>query len=378
MRYFGDIHPAVHSYRPLPPGLKRCVLDANVLLDAALIVDGAGALAISALGRRGIAFTTSERARAEALERVREYRNGLTSIEAIVERFIEANVCVSNEGNANDNLHDDHVICLAHEGDTCAITEDLPLIHRLNSLDMHGRTLREVLYDCVRPQPGFLTTIFGTGLGADGHIFVKADAHPDMCRDAREWNLFESQGFVRVAYDSARGAFVLFRGTRRTIEIPFVIESDRPFALCVSYSTGRKTSITLRVGWVGSQSDSIATVEIAALGAAPHPMIRWLNRFEKPEGWKGHLQVGTFAPNRLSKESWRASRELVGVAPSTLTADLSFAASLLCEVRGESCRRPRWEHVVELVRVGNPGFYPGRRVGERERKWFDHTPDVVR
>lgn len=97
-----------------------------------------------------------------------------------------------------------------------------------------------------------------------------------------------------------------------------------------------------------------------------------LNSRSENEGWKGSIQSLTFGPYQLSSKVWRAAHSIVGVSPPVLTADLTLAAASLTEIKGDHVRRPRREHVLQLVNMSIPGFYPGRRVAEREAKWFDN------
>lgn len=76
-------------------------------------------------------------------------------------------------------------------------------------------------------------------------------------------------------------------------------------------------------------------------------------------------------PGHLGRIGLDARRgALVGVAPSTLTADLSFAAAILSEVKGDRARIHSWSDVTQLARMSVGGFYPGSRRAERESGWF--------
>jgi hypothetical protein len=343
------------------------------MLDAALIADGAGVLALSELRKHGYQFFTSEKARDEALQRLADFRGDLSPIDDLLTEFIKQLVNVRS-GSAEASgiaAHDMHLASVAGDLNACVLSEDLALIHDLNSIGMHGRTLREVLYAGDKPEPILPAPFSGTGFGADGHIFLKGEAHPDVLKSERQWNLFEVRNLGRLAYDGQTASFCLFGSNDAVIaKVPYDLRADVVFAALLDYSTGPKTHYNLKICTEGTDTVALGEGETEPLAAPPPPEVRWLNRYDKPEGWKGFIQVGTFGPYRLGRKTWRACRRLVGVAPSSMTADLSFAAALLCELDGARVRRPRLQEVVQLAHLSIGGFYPGSRHREREDKWF--------
>ncbi|RUV70610.1 MAG: hypothetical protein EOR30_08445 [Mesorhizobium sp.] len=363
----------ISTYRPIPQ-VETAVLDANVLLDAALIVDGVGANAVAALNARGVKLVTSARAWEELHETLSKFRNGLAPIDAIVDKVLAGKVEIRTAEGSLSKIsdHDRHVALLAAECKGCLLTEDLELINDMNAASLHARTLRETLYEYHSLPSGIIPAAHGTAFGADGHIFAKADAHLDILGESREWNLFANEDLGRVAYDSRLRSFCFFGADDSPLlNVPFELQPDVTFAIALDYATGSSsTTFSLKVCYQGSDDVCTVSTRAAALKRAPRSDVRWLNRFEKPEGWKGHFQVGTFGPYRLSRSSWRSSRRLVGVAPSTLTADLSFCAALLCDVKSDAVRRPTWSQAATLSHISAPGFYPGTRAKEREASWF--------
>ncbi|MBY5400777.1 PIN domain-containing protein [Rhizobium leguminosarum] len=375
-RYFGDRWPECWTHRPIPEDIKNVVLDANVLLDAALISEGAGWIALSLLASRGISFYTTERAKDEAFERLADFRRNLSPIDLILTNFLDANVKVLASGKdfASISQHDAHLAALADELAAVVLTEDLAFVYDANIAKIHARTVREILLSDLsfaQSSDAKFLFFFGTSFGADGHIFVKAIADEKVFAENREWNLFAIRGLGRLAFDSGTASFCFFDDQDLLLtKVDFDLRAGESFAAVLEYATGHRTVYTLKVSHGDDESTSVASVERTALKRPPASEVRWLNRYDKPEGWLGSIQVGTFGPFRLNRKTWRACRSLVGVAPSTLTADLSFSAAILCEVRGDMMRRPSWDNVRELTYFGSGGFYPGSRRSERDDKWF--------
>lgn len=373
-RYYGDDWPECKAYRPLPES-AHVVLDANVIMDAVLITDGAAITSLKALNSKGVKFHTSSRAVEEVVNRISGFRKNMPSIDELAVNFISNNISVHDSSGTCSGIskHDGHIASLASNLGACVISEDLPLIYDLNKARINGRTLREILYQYHEHDASFglIRSFAGFGLGADGHIFIKAEAHEDVLKTKREWNLFEAKGMGRLAYDSNDMSFKFYGYNNDTIIIlPYRIVPYSIFSASISYSTGFKTSYTLRVSELEETSGKHTSCERAALIAPPSGRICWLNRYDKPEGWKGYMQVGTFGPYRLSSKTWRACQSLIGVAPSTLSADLSFTAAILVQIKGDRVFRPRWRDVVKLAHFSIGGFYPGSRRQQRPDKWF--------
>ncbi|UVC08981.1 hypothetical protein IHQ71_28375 [Rhizobium sp. TH2] len=380
VRYFGDITPDCFTYRPLPPEQRNIVLDANVILDTCLIIEGAGMNAITHLRPLGYRFLTTETAIDEARARLIDFRQNLSSLEPLIDWFAEQAVEVHSTTAkvAGISTHDNHLAALAAKEDAIVLSEDLPLQHDLDAQQLHGRTLREVLYGCVKPHPGNLTLVFGIGLGADGHIFFKADASEKMLAGRRRSYMFEWRSFGLLCYDSGKKAFEFENPDGvKLLHLPFDLLPDKPIAVVLEYSTGKTTRYSLKVAYEGQ--DVVAQCEKHHTALVESPPIgggTWLNNSRKlQEGWIGFLQVATYGPYTLGRKPWRACRRLVGVSPPTLTADLAFSASMLCEIQGKLVRRPKWEHVIKLVNFGIRGFYPGKRHDERPPVWFGTPPE---
>lgn len=385
-RYFGDEWSSILTHRPLPNGVKNVVLDANVLLDAALITDGAGINALKVLLSRGCKLFTSDKAVHEAYSRLVEYRKALPPITPLLTAMLRGIDVVTTEGqHSGISSHDAHLAIATTAVQGVVLSEDLPFIYDANFAKIHARTIREILISLENePDAVHEAAFYSTILGADGHIFAIASALEGIFDTSRHFNLFEASRFCRVLYDSGSSSFkVVTFDERAIINLPFDLEPMRTFAIALEYSIGKNTQVFLRICDVVSGREVRGEARLPLLVQPPIPQVTWLNRFEheRGEGWLGHLQVGTFGPYRLARKTWRACKSIIGVAPSTLTADQSFIAALLCEVQDDRCRRPTWAQIHAMMRISIPGFYPGRRRSERKEEWFtrdlsEHTPFI--
>jgi hypothetical protein len=253
------------------------------------------------------------------------------------------------------------------------LTEDMPLLYDLNRAQFHGRSLREALLACVLPdQPYQDLPIFGLGSGADGHIFMKFMPHEDVCEKAnRPWFLFDAPGFASISYNGGTASFDVVWEAGGTLSLPVKLLPDTQYALCFNYSVGKRTDATIKVRALASDTEHSVSRVLSVLKQRPNGSIILMNSREKDVGWKGTLQNMTFGPSVLSKKVWRACHALIGVAPPTLTADLTLLASIMTEIKFGRIRRLSRQEVVELANTCIPGFYPGRGMAERATKWFD-------
>jgi predicted nucleic acid-binding protein len=85
MRYFGDCSPATWTYRSIDNLPPRVVIDANVLLDSVLIVDGAGIAVLHSLFHRKVALHTTAKAVAEARKTLLRVRGELPDITSLID-----------------------------------------------------------------------------------------------------------------------------------------------------------------------------------------------------------------------------------------------------------------------------------------------------
>jgi len=378
-RYFGDCSPSNWFFRPLEGLPKHAVVDANVLLDACLIVDGLGSAVLVELARTGTTLHTSERATEEVRSALRRGLDGHKDLTPLVDMMVKSapiSVHASEAHVPGIAAHDRHVAAVAAKVGGFVVSEDLPLLLELDAAEIHARSLRELMLAivCKEGQPRQELSVFGQGAGADGHIFAKFFAHPDMVADrSRPWFLFDAPAFGSLHYDGPNRSFVFSTEAGDIVAMHHDLRSDVQYSFVLNYSVGNDTRITMKLRSFGSDGERCAHGCIPALQARPTGSITILNSRNKNVGWKGDLQSFTFGPYQLGKKTWRAASRLVGVSPPTLTCDLTFLAATLTEIKGDQVRRPQWMHVLELNHVTIPGFYPGRRVDERPdgNRWFE-------
>jgi len=376
MRYFGDCSPNLWAYRPIDSIPQKAIIDTNVLLDAILISDGIGTAALSGLSQRKIALYTTRKSISEARKTLCATRDYPTNITKLLDIFVQqSGIAVHDDDRRMLGIkdHDSHLAAAAVDLSAFVVTEDMPLLYDLDRSRIHGRSLRETVLACVAPnQPHQNLMIFGCGSGADGHVFMKFMPHEDLCKKAdRSWFLLDSPGFMSISYNGNMRSFEINWEAGGQLILPIELSSEEQYALYFNYSVGKRTNAQVRVRSVGSQIEHLASGVLAPLQQRPNGKITLMNSREKNVGWKGTLQNVTFGPYILNKKVWRASHALVGVAPPTLTADLTQIASLLTEIKGDHVRRPLWQQVVQMLNVCIPGFYPGRGRAERPDEWFD-------
>ncbi|TIL70345.1 MAG: PIN domain-containing protein [Mesorhizobium sp.] len=376
MRYFGDCSPDNWLFRPLDGLPGRAVLDANVLLDFLLIVDGIGSLVVSGLLKRGFTLFTTTVAIEEikkTLGRGRENLCDLSPLADVLLKNTDIQVKPPMMAVPGVSKHDNHLAAVAQQYDAFVVSEDLPLLYDLNRERFHARSLREIALFLILPDhPRQELTVFGQGAGADGHIFLKVMPTKDVSSNIiRSWYLFDAEAFGSLRYDGSRKSLVFSASVGGELAIPVELIPETQYAILLNYSVGRSTQLSLKIRRFGDEAEISATTQVPPFAGRPVRAITVMNSRATDAGWSGSLQALTFGPYKLHRKVWRASHSLIGVAPPTLTSDLTFTAAILTEIKGDMIRRPLLQHVLELANMSIPGFYPGRRASERLAKWFD-------
>ena len=374
-RYFGDIDPDNWWYRSIHHLAPDAVVDANVLVDAALIVDGLGWFVLRQLIARRVVLHTTLKSIEEAKEVIRKHRPTLPDATMLIEYLVDQagfTVHANVEQVPGINKHDSHLAAVARNTGGFVLTEDTPLLLELDRARLHGRSLREVAMALIAPEPPDIKLgVFGMGAGADGHILIKFTAHPDLATNvSRHWYLFDVQDLAMLRYNGVTKAFEILFDTGHVVSLATQLEPEVQYAFLLNYSIGRKTQVDVRLHIVGRPNELRETATISALPKRPNGAATWLNNREKKQGWAGSLEGVTFGPYRLNRKVWRACHSLVGVLPPTHTSGMTLAAAILTAIEGDKVRRPPLAYVLALANATVPVLYPGRLVDERTSKLF--------
>lgn len=154
----------------------------------------------------------------------------------------------------------------------------------------------------------------------------------------------------------------------KVIAVDFEPMPGRQLALLLEYDVGKHdTSIRLKVKHFGGSDENRAQGLLSPLERAPGPGVTGMNRRQHDMGWCGAVQNISYGPHKPNSNSWKICSSLIGVAPSTLTADLAFHAALLVDIHPSKklVRRPTLEQVRKFADVSVAFLYPGRRRRER-------------
>lgn len=378
MRYFGDTTPSNWLIRPIASLPQRVVLDANVLLDLVLISDGIARLTIDQLRSLEARLFTSKQAVEEAKTTLHRYMPHVDLSGLIDGACKRCDIEITSSARPLHAIkaHDLHIASVAAEIDGILVTDDLALIGEMNEAQLHARTLREIAVAlCLPHEPRQDLLVFGTGLGADGYLFIKCE--PDLLLTASNHRSF----FI---FDVAHFGTLAFNSRNRTFE--FTAESNgqivaaklhpmpgQQLAILLEYSVGRTdTVIWLRVRNLRDGSQVQAEARIPALQRAPSQDFIFLNRRQRDLGWSGTISNASYGPNKLTPRTWQVCSSLVGVAPSVLTADLAQFAALLVQMESGRVACPSLESVRKFAALSIPHFRPGRRRHERAEHYLPH------
>jgi hypothetical protein len=374
LRFYGDVSATNWLFRPLAHLPKRVVLDANVLLDLALMVDSVSSISLRILQSQGYHFFTSECCVDEAESALRKFIKS-ADISPLIKDVCKAvgiTTVASTTEVAEVKKHDAHIAAVTAEVGGFLASEDIALIGQMNSARLHARTLRELAIGLAVPdRPRQDLMAFGSGLGANGYFFIKCMAHLALtANNNRSFYICDIGQFGTLAYNGRIRSFE-FTSERdgTTLAVKFEPMPGRQVALLLEYDVGKRdTIISLKVKHFDGGDEARAERRIAPLKRAPAQEFTVMNRRQHDLGWLGDLQNISWGPHKLNPSTWKVCSSLVGVAPSTLTADLAFLAALLVhyDAKAQMVRRPTLTQVRTFANVSVAFLYPGRRRGERD------------
>lgn len=363
MRYYDDLHPDSWLYRPLP-NIDEAIIDANVIVNAVLISDGLASFVLLELLRRRVKLLTSETAIHEAKSAIGATPDINPELIALVDQFAVSAGLSIEELKFNGlriKKHDRHLSNLIDgKFNRIIISEDMPLLMDLNECNVHGRSLRECAYSLIgNGEPDQKLNIFGTGVGNNGYIFLKAMSSINEFENGRPYYLFYAENLCSLFYNHETGINIEIGG-KIVLQMPIHIEIHSQISINVNYSIHKNMRLDVRVYDFREQKQYIASCDVKHVEKPPYGVITVMNSKEKNRGWLGTLQCFTFGPHRLNRQIWKACSRIIGLAPPVLTADMIHSATALTEILPGHIKQPTFQQVVAHMHENIPEFYPGR------------------
>jgi len=372
-RYFGDVSPDEDIIRPIEILPKKIVLDTNILLFA-IFFKNSPAIIFSDLKSKGYDFYISSETLNECEITLQKYSDDIGMHMSIVNKFILFNnisVIYSNNLIDGVNKSDRHLASSAIEVGGFVVSDDTPLLLQLDKCKIHARSLREVIAssDDEIQYPLYFR---GTGLGADGHIIIKATFCPSFLVSwHNNFTLFSLDGLGELSYNGKFRRFEFDQfGSSKKIYLDFEIIRGEIFTVLVNYSVGTNTTITLKARHLSGDSFSTTCVVSQISGVPDSSLLDYFSGKDNKQ-WPGYYLMISHGPYCLSRESWNSCSKLVGVGPPTLTSGLLLGAVVFSRLDNEMIRRIPWDGALILARLSASGLYPGKRHKELPPEWHE-------
>ncbi|MBT2186702.1 PIN domain-containing protein [Sphingobium nicotianae] len=241
-RYFGDQSPEIVTHRPNTGLPNRVILDANIILYFFLFLDGP----IHVLGRlisEGYTLYITKTVLEECRKTLEKSRDNYEEIFDVLKKSIEGSqIMMLDSGNDFPGVNpcDRHLARAAIDIDGYVLTDDTPLLLELDRSHVHGRSLREQLWEFSDEKTQQWLLSLGTCFAADGHILIKATFNPSYLTSWRaKFTLWFHPSLGTLIYDGSISAFVYIPWDGSApIRLPFVLERGIPFAALLNYSVG--------------------------------------------------------------------------------------------------------------------------------------------
>jgi hypothetical protein len=351
---------------PLDGLPMRAVIDTNVLLDAALIVDGFGSKALAALNNAKIALYVDDIAYRDAVRILHrhQHQSSILQLERlIVDCCLRHSILSSPPGDQLDTphvkRHDQHLARAAINLDAFVVTDDAPLRHQLYRSSIPACMSRELAILAYGEEPPPIPFLVGgLNLGSRASfIFARCSSSPTILDDGRvEATLWEGTDVGRFFYDTRRSAFAFESKWAPEVNLPFPMTPGRPIILSTSFDFRlSKATIGLRAEYFDVVQPSRTPMR-EARQFRTRPAFRFGqggmtvgNSIQRGNGWPGQIEVMTWGPGKLGSDAWQTYRTVEGTAPNPFTSNvIGVAVSLLATV-GPYTRLPRLMDVLARV-----------------------------
>lgn len=351
----------------LPP---RAVVDSNVLLDAALIADGFGASALSALNAEKISLYIDDTSYRDAARVLQRHQPGAPiSLEPLLiaacSYFSIMHVPPSEAVRHHKiKRQDSHLVRAATSLDAFVVTDDAPLLLQLHDSAMHGRCTRDLAvlpYSIEGKVPPMHYHFGGTFMDHKAaFIFMRCAAHASTVDGTRpESTLWESDALGRFFYDSRRKGLAF---TAPWFSADICLSFELPLhqqvilVLNLDFPPRGGTDISIRAALghpveLGledvSRSCSMHVGRRPPLGYGSNFQIG--NSYKRGNGWGGALAQMSWGSGKIRSDAWKCYRYVPATAPNPLTANLLRPAIACIGVSAERIQLPLLGDVVAAL-----------------------------
>ena len=322
-----------NSLKGLP---KRVVIDANVLMDAAFVRDGAARISLAMLRKMGYSAVVDKNIEFEAIEKLRDYRTKYcpdVDLAKLFVNYISSDSVISlpaapQVSNSSVNKMDIHVLSAAAHYGTWVLTGDLALNVELHNSGIEPRIPFDVITEGKSSTEGLSLDLFFHIVAPTrqrGLIFGRVN--PGMwagSTSATSHTVFEMENVGRILYNNQANEWVFKMRTGDSVKIKCPIQQGEEWAVCGSYDlsgNGDPGKITLRAGMHPSKSFAQTVKSTKALTSATAGKSTLGHTANGQHFWNGHFLSIVVGPQGIGRDSWKNLLAIPYGAPNPYDSD---------------------------------------------------------
>jgi len=303
-----------NSLKGLP---KRVVIDTNVLLDAAFVMDGAARKSLALLRQLEYLPIIDGKIESEATRKLKEYRKSFCpafDLATVLSDFVSRAhiLCLPSAkqmSNTSVNRHDVHVVSAAQQYGAWVLTGDLALNV-------------ELCVDGIQPRLPFDVIMeAGTTLTIENIIRIIAPTRESGMLFGRvipgNWVGMKSVGSFtvcdmenvgRLFYDTATEEWIFEMPIGEMVQVKCPLQQGEQWAVCGSYNlpgAGKSGRLSIRAGIHPSTIFSRSKKTAKIITNSTPGVSKFGSSVKNQDYWNGHLRSVVIGPQGMSSKSWK-------------------------------------------------------------------------
>lgn len=307
---------------------KRVVIDANVLMDAAFVSNGAARKSLAMLQKLGYSPVVDENIESEAIEKLGEYRAKYCLKIDLAKEFIgyiSSNKVIRlpaapQVSSSSVNKHDIHVLSAAAHYGAWVLTGDLALHLQLRLHSIQTRVPFDVIMEAAPTltMENIIRIVAPTR--ESGMLFGRVvPGYWGGSKSSGHFTVCEMANVGRLFYDNATQEWVFDMPMGESVRVKCPLQHGEHWSVCGSYNlpgAGKPGKLSIRAGKHSADTfaRSKTTTKIIA-SSTPGPS-SFGSSVRNRDSWNGHLRCVVVGPQGMSNDSWKNIVAIPNSAPN--------------------------------------------------------------
>jgi len=315
---------------------KRVVIDTNVLLDAAFVVDGYARKCISALLALGFSPTIDGAIEAEAVQKLSElgkkYCRSVDVVRILIDFVVESKILLVDPApELNDTLvnrRDVHVVSAAKHYGAWVLTSDVPLSAELQISGVQCRSPFDVVA-AERMQKNGLALdliIHATAPSRQQGLFFGRVVTGQWAGTTKKSKhaICDVENVGRLFYDTNSEQWTFALQTGDAVALQRQLKPNELWTVCATYRLlGQEEESRISIRAARSTTDSMlqhVAVQSELSGTTVGRMT-FGSSVQGAESWGGHIRCVVVGPQGMGRRRWRCLLDDPDAVPNPYDSD---------------------------------------------------------